>query len=148
VILKRTFTVVAMVVLAAILIASPVLAAGSSRTMEVAIKKPTRMFMTATIEIDQIHPEDENGQIYVEIYMTNRAFRQYRGEFAWVKIEYGTTLCLDWVNKRKSKPIPMDCGDLTKDDKVNIKAKVVEDAYGQTTILAKRVVRKQRSIRH
>ena len=142
----------AMVVLAATLIASPVLAAGSSRTKEVAIKKPTRMFMTATIDQGYINPSTNEGQIYVEIFMTNRAFIQYRGDFAWVKIT-GSTLCLDWTDKRKSKPEPIDCSDLTLDltteeVKVNIKAKVLEDPNGNITILAKRVVLKQRSIRH
>ena len=103
--------------------------------------------MTATIETDNIHLGDKEGQIYVKIYMTNRAFIQYRGEFSWVKIT-DNTLCLDWVNKRKAKLKSLDCGELSKDDKVNIKAKVVEDANGQITIIAKRVVRKQQSIRH
>ena len=143
----KKLTIVAMVVLAAILIASPVLAAGSSRTIEVAKRTPTRMFMTATIETDNIQPGDKEGQVYVKIYMTNRAFIQYRGEFSWVEID-DNTLCLDWVKKRKAKLIPLDCGELSKDDKVNIKAKVVEDANGQITIIAKRVVRKQQSIRH
>ena len=144
--MKRIFATVIMVVLAAIFIATPVLA-GASRTMEVAIKKPTRMFMTATIETDNIQPGDKEGQVYVKIYMTNRAFIQYRGEFSWVEID-DNTLCLDWVNKRKAKLKSLDCGELSKDDKVNIKAKVVEDANGQITIIAKRVVRKQQSIRH
>ena len=104
--------------------------------------------MTATIEIDDIDPGEDNGKIYVKIYMTNRAFIQYRGDFAWVEINDDTTLCLDWVNKRKSKPKPIDCGDLSQWDKVNIKAKVEKDPNGQTIIRAKRVVRKQRSIRH
>ena len=145
--MRRIFATLIMVVLAAIFVVTPVLA-GAGRTMEVAVKKPTRMFMTATIETDNMQPGDKEGQIYVKIYMTNRAFIQYRGEFAWVKIEDGTTLCLDWVNKRKAQLIPIDCGELNEDDKVNIKAKVTENANGQITILAKRVVRKQRSIRH
>lgn len=141
-----------MVVLAAIFVVTPVLA-GAGRTMEVAVKKPTRMFMTATIEQGYINPNNV-GQIYVEIYMTNRAFIQYRGDSVWVEIDEDT-LCLDWVKtKRKSKAITIDCSDLNPDlttekIKVNIKAKVLgEDANGDPIIVARRVVIKQRSIRH
>jgi hypothetical protein len=102
------------------------------------------MFMTATIEIDDINPRTDEGRIYVEIYMTNRAFIQYRGDFTWVKIT-GTTLCLDWVNKTKS--VKIDCSVLSAQDKVNIKAKVIEQGE-ETIIRAIRVVRYQRSIRH
>ena len=87
------------------------------------------------------------GDIEVKIYMTNRAFIEYRGKTVDVEIN-NNTLCLDWANKRKSRLISVDCDTLAVPEKVNIKAKVVEDAYGHTTIIAKRVVRNQLSIRH
>ena len=139
--MKRIFATVTMVVLAAIFVVTPVLA-GAGRTMEAAIKQPTRMFMTATIT-----DVTAAGDIVVKIYMTNRAFIEYRGKTVDVEIN-NYTLCLDWVNQRKDKLIPIDCGTLGEDEKVNIKAKVTEDVNGQVTILAKRVVRQQRSIRH
>ena len=135
--MKRIFATVIMVVLAAVFVVTPVLA-GVGRTTEVAIKQPTRMFMTATIT------DVTDTGIEVRIYMTNRAFIEYRGKTVDVEIN-DDTLCLDWVNKRKS--VEVDCSDLDAPDKVNIKAKVIERG-DETIIRAKRVVRDQRSIRH
>ena len=94
--------------------------------------------MTATIT------DVTDTGIEVRIYMTNRAFIEYRGKTVDVEIN-DDTLCLDWVNKRKS--VEVDCSDLDAPDKVNIKAKVIERG-DETIIRAKRVVRDQRSIRH
>jgi hypothetical protein len=119
--LKQKLTILAMVVLATIFIATPVLAVGSSRTMEVAKRTPTVISMTATIKTDYISRYTDVGSIYVAIQMTNRAFIQYRGESEWVRITSGTK-CLQWVNKRKS--IPMDCSDLNPEDRISVNARI------------------------
>jgi len=114
--LKKKLTIVVMVVLAAILIASPVLAAGSSHPMEVAKKQPTVISMTG-----KIVGEDRSGtEIDVLIQMTNRAFIQYRGQTKSVDIS--DALCVEWVNGKKSETI--DCGSLGTGDKVSIIARV------------------------
>jgi hypothetical protein len=109
----KKLTIVAMVVIAAILIASPVLAAGSSHPMEVAKqgpkKKPTSISMTATIKIDRVDAATNTGRIYVGIQMTNKAFIQYRGDEEWVKITRKTA-CIEWLKATKSRKIK--CSDL------------------------------------
>ena len=78
--MKQKLTIVAMVVLAAILIASPVLAAGSSHPMEVAKqgpkKKPTVISMTGTITWSN----SDKTLIEILVRMTNKAFIVYRGQ--------------------------------------------------------------------
>lgn len=135
--LKQKLTILAMVVLATIFIATPVLAAGSSRTMEVAKRTPTIISMTATIKTDYISRYTDTGRIYVAIQMTNKAFIQYRGESDWVQITSSTT-CLEWVNKRKS--IPMDCSDLNYGDKISVNARIDPETK---VITARRVWLKQ-----
>ena len=136
--LKKKLTIVVMVVLAAILIASPVLAAGSSHPMEVANpspkKQPTIISMTATILTDG------TACIDVKIQMTNRAFIQYRGREEPVYI--GNAVCYDWVKGKKS--IRIDCSQLAKNDKVSINARVDP---GSKMITARRVLRRQPRIR-
>ena len=143
--MKRKLTIVAMVVLAAILIASPALAAGSSQPMEVAkrgpIKQPTIISMTAKIHLDYISSSTDTGRIYVAIQMTNKAFIQYRGEKDWVRIT-ADTKCLDWVKGKKS--VRIDCSELSVDDKVSINARVDPKTK---VITARRVQRKQPRIR-
>jgi hypothetical protein len=113
-----------MVVLAAIFIATPVLAASSSHPMEVANpspkKQPTIISMTATILTDKV-ASDNTGTFEVAIKMTNRAFIKYRGEVEWVTITRNTK-CLEWIKPNKSKTIP--CASLKEDDRVSINAKV------------------------
>jgi hypothetical protein len=103
----------AMVVLAAILIATPVLAAGSSHPREAANpspkKQPTIISMTGTIMTDDGVARTGTGQIYFAIQMTNKAFRQYRGETEWVKIN-GSTVCILWLKSQKSTRI--SCSEL------------------------------------
>jgi len=124
-----------MVVLAAILIASPVLAAGSSHSMEVAKqgpkKKPTSISMTATINRDEGVVQTGIGWIYVGIQMTNKAFIQYRGEDEWVKITRKTA-CIEWLRATKSRKIK--CSDLVDkamdDDRmVSIYARVKDGEF-------------------
>jgi len=121
--LKRKLTIVAMVVLAAIFIASPVLAAGSSHLREAANpspkKQPTIISMTATILGDNVGA-DNKGEFVVAIKMTNRAFIQYRGDVETVKIT-ASTKCVEWLRSGKSRPIA--CSSLDKDDTVSINAR-------------------------
>jgi hypothetical protein len=123
-----------MVVLAAILIATPVLAAGSSHPREAANpspkKQPTIISMTATIVTDG------SSRIEVKIQMTNKAFIQYRGDVEWVNID--SAVCYEWLKAKKSKKI--NCDLLGKDDRVSINAKV--DPVSKT-ITARRVTLKQ-----
>ena len=138
--MKGKLTIVALVVLAVVLTASPVLAVGSGQPMEVGKvpkKQPTVISMTAKIKQDYISSSTDTGQIYVAIQMTNKAFIQYRGEQDWVKIT-DNTLCLDWVKGKKS--VRIDCSDLGVDDKVSINAKVDPKTK---VITARRVQRKQ-----
>jgi hypothetical protein len=133
--LKQKLTIVAMILMAALFIATPVLAAGSSRIMDVQKKweEPTIISMTATIAIDYISRLANTGKIYVDIQMTNRAFIQYRGQSEWVWITKSTK-CLKWVNKGKS--IPMACSDLSPTDKVSINAKLIGgDFYARQVLL-------------
>ena len=134
----KKLTIVAMVVLAAILIASPVLAAGSSHPMEVAKqgpkKQPTIISMTGTIM------QDGTAQITVKIQMTNRAFIQYRGQTKAVIIS--GAVCYDWEKGKKSTRI--SCSDLAAGDKVSINARVDP---ATKVFTARRVLRKQPRIR-
>ena len=130
----------ATVVLAAIFVATPVLA-GSSRTIEVAKKTPTVISMTATISRDYIDEGTNTGQLYVAIQMTNRAFIQYRGEQDWVRIT-GRTVCLEWVSKKKS--IRIDCSDLDFGDKISVNARIDPNTK---VITARRVWLKQPRVR-
>lgn len=102
-----------MVVLAAMLIATPVLAAGSSHPREAANpnpkKQPTIISMTGTIVIDDGVAYSGTGQLYFAIQMTNKAFRQYRGATEWVKIN-GSTVCILWLKSQKSTRI--SCSEL------------------------------------
>lgn len=132
----------AMIVLAALFIASPVLAAGPSRLTEVAIATPTIISMTATIDLNYISTLTDTGRIYVEIKMTNRAFIQYRGEHDWVRIT-DSTKCLDWVNSGKS--VKIDCSKLGVDNKISVNARIDPDTG---IIWARRVLRYQPRIRH
>jgi hypothetical protein len=136
--LKRKLTILAVVVLAAVLIASPVLAAGSSHPMEVAKQgpkmQPTIISMTGTIM------QDGTAQISVKIQMTNTAFIQYRGQIEPVVIL--GAVCYDWVKGKKSTPISF--GNLAAGDKVSINARVDPETK---VITARRVLRKQPRIR-
>jgi hypothetical protein len=138
--LKRTFTIVAMVVLAAILIASPVLAAGFSHPMEAAkkgpIKQPTIISLTGKI----VAENDRDTEIDVAIKMTNRAFIQYRGRTEPVDIS--SALCLEWSQAKKSEVIA--CSSLGVGDKVSIIARVDPETKDFT---ARRVQLKQPRIR-
>jgi len=126
-------------VLAAILIASPVLAVGPSTLVEMreaAIKKPTIISMTATIQEDagsKAVVDSGVGRLSVAIQMTNRAFIQYRGEQGDVDITK-TTLCVKWLQAKKSIRIP--CKDLVAESvkdglMVSINAKVIGDGVFQ-----------------
>ena len=116
--MKKKLTIVVMVVLAAILIASPVLAAGSSHPMEVAKqgpkKKPTVISMTGTIM------SISGTQLTVRIQMTNKAFIKYRGTTQWVRTTKYTRYIL-WDGKTRKY---IRFGDLAVGDKVSINAKV------------------------
>lgn len=128
--------IVAMVMLAAILIASPVLAAGTGHPMEVANKQPTSISLTGKIIADDLSGET----IDVKIQMTNRAFIQYRGTTQTIDIS--SALCLKWVNSTKSETI--DCEeDLGKDDTVAIIARVTRTNSGDVIFTARRVQLKQ-----
>ncbi len=137
--MKPKFTIVAMVVLAAILIASPVLAAGSSRAMEVAKqvpikkkwKKATVISMTAAINRDEGVAVTGTGRINVAIKMTNKAFIQYRGEDEWVKIT-SSTVCIEWLKAKKSQRIK--CKDLVaesmaEDRMISINARLIDGEF-------------------
>ena len=80
--MKGKFTAVTLVVLAAILIATPVLAAGSSQPVEVAKqgpkKKQTVISMTGTIL------SKSGTQVQIRIVMTNKPFAKYRRTVQWV----------------------------------------------------------------
>ena len=143
--MKQKLTVLAMVAMAALFIATPVLAAGSSRTMEVAKRTPTILSMTATItKLPAISTASQTGTIYVRIYMTNRAFIQYRGQSAEVEIS-DNTVCLKWANKRKSRLETMACSELGYLDKVSVIARVDPESK---EITARRVLLSQKRIRH
>jgi len=119
--LKQKLTILAMIVLATIFIATPVLAAGSSRTVEVAKRTPTIISMTATILYDDVDDKTNEGKFTVKIRMTNRAFIQYRGEIEDVLIDEDTK-CVEWLRYKKSQKI--DCSLLDEDDSVSINAKL------------------------
>lgn len=123
-----------MVVLAAMLIATPVLAAGSSHPREVAKKtpkkQPTIISMTATILTDG------SSKIEVKIQMTNRAFIQYRGNVEWVDID--SAVCYEWLKAKKSRKI--NCDSLQDGDKVSINARIDP---ASKAITARRVTLKQ-----
>ena len=116
--MKKKLTIVVMVVLAAILIASPVLAAGSSHSMEVAKqgpkKKPTVISMTGTIM------SISGTQIKVKIQMTNKAFIKYRGTTQWVRTTTSTRYIL-WDGQTRAY---IKFRNLAIGDKVSINAKV------------------------
>ena len=128
--------IVAMVMLAAILIASPVLAAGPGHPIEVAKRQPTVISLTG-----RILAENRSGtEIDVKIQMTNRAFIQYRGTTQTIDIS--SALCLKWVNRKKSETI--DCeADLGPTDTVAIIAKVNRTDPENVTFTARRVQLKQ-----
>lgn len=131
-----------MIVLAAILIASPVLAAGSSNTMEMyqvgkKWKKPTIISLTGEIK------EVRGSEIDVAIQMTNKAFREYR--LTKQTIDITDALCLEWTNKGKSESF--DCAQLDKPDTVAIIAKVDRTDPENVTFTARRVQKKQPRIR-
>ena len=109
-----------MVVLAAIIIASPVLAAGTSNAIEVAKqgpkKLPTVISMTATI----FAVDKANKKVYVRIQMTNRAFIQYRGDYEWVQTN-STTKYYSWDGTTRS---PYSFDRLVVGDRVSINATV------------------------
>ena len=139
--MKQKLIVLAMIVLATVLIASPVLAAGSSRIMEVAKRTPTVISMTATIDSVDLDSRANTGKIDITIRMTNRAFIQYRGRSVEVVIA-DNTVCLDWVNKSKS--VGIDCSALGDDDKISVNARIDPDTK---VITARRVLRYQPRIR-
>jgi hypothetical protein len=111
-----------MVVLAAILIASPVLAAGSSHPTDVKIfakkkwGKPTVISMTGTLIGDPA-----GGEITIHIRMTNRAFIQYRGETLDVYTD-GSTKYFTWDGKTR---LPYSFDRLGDGDKVTINARLI-----------------------
>ena len=119
----RKLTIVAMVVLAAILVASPVLAAGSSHPLEVAKqgpkKKQTVISMTGTIM------SISGTQISIKIVMTNKPFVKYRHTTQWVRTTRSTKYIL-WDGKTRKY---ITFGDLDVDDKVSINAKVANGVF-------------------
>ena len=124
-----------MVVLAAILIASPVLAAGSSQPMEAKQgpkKKQTVISMTGTIL------SISGTQLKIKIIMTNKPFAKYRRTTQWVKTTVYTKY-YSWDGKTRE---PIRFSDLKAGDKVAINAKVKDG-----TFTARRVQRKQPRIR-
>ena len=112
-----------MVVLAALFIATPVLAAGSSRTMVVAKKwkKPTIISMTGTIVGLQTDPD----KIQIKIQMTNRAFIQYRGDTEWV-YDKSTTKYFLWDGTTRD---PWAYEKLLVGDKISINARVIGGVF-------------------
>jgi len=125
--LKQKLTILAMVVLATIFIATPVLAAGSSRTMLVAKKwnKPTVISMTGTIVDLAKDPVTGEDRIRIKIQMTNRAFIQYRGETVWV-FDASTTKYFLWDGTTRS---PWSYDLLSIDDKISINARVIGGVF-------------------
>jgi hypothetical protein len=115
---KQKLTLVAMLVLAAIFIATPVLAAGSSRSMDVGKqgprKKQTRISMTGTIK-------EVNGTgIVLLVQKTNKPFIAYRGER--VPVDTDGAACRKWV---EGKSVRTGCSEILKlDYKVSIIATV------------------------
>ena len=116
--MKQKLTIVAMVVLAALFIATPVLAAGSSHPMEVAKQGPkkrqTVISMTGTIM------SISGTQIMVKIVMTNKPFVKYRRTTQWVRTTTSTRYIL-WDGKTRKY---IKFSDLKLYDKVSINAKV------------------------
>jgi hypothetical protein len=137
---KQKLTLVTMLVLAAILIATPVLAAGSSHSMDVAKqgprKKPTRISMTGTITAWSI----DRTKIYLLVQKTNKPFIGLKNREVWVIIDENT-LCVEWLDGNKSKKI--DCGSLDPRNKVSIIATVVDRINWPWTFAASRVQLKQ-----
>ena len=132
-----------MVVLAAILIASPVLAAGSSRTMEVAKQGPkkrqkqTRISMTGTIT--WLNSDDTLIDFLVQ--KTNKPFIAYRGQT--VSVDTSEALCILWSKPGKSERKP--CSEILADGKkVSIIAVVNRTDW---TFKARRVQYKQPRIK-
>jgi hypothetical protein len=124
--LKRKLTIVVMVVLAAIFIATPVLAAGSSHPTDVKIfakkkwEKPTVISMTGTLDGDPAA-----GTITIEIRMTNKAFIQYRGKTIDVYTD-GSTKYFTWDGKTR---LPYSFRELEDGDKVSINARLIGDDF-------------------
>jgi hypothetical protein len=121
----------AMVVMAAILVASPVLAAGSSSTAGVRQvakkwKKPTVISMTGTVLALGVDPDTNAKEaIKIDIRMTNRAFIEYRGKIKWVDTT-PTTLYILWDGKTREY-ITYD--DLKVGDKISINARVYGEVF-------------------
>ncbi len=129
--------IVAMVMLAAIFIASPVLAAGSRYPIEVVKRTPTVISLTGKIV------EDGGTKIDVAIQMTNKAFREFR--LTTQTIDISDALCLEWTSEGKSQSF--DCDDLAKYNTVAIIAKVSKTDSGEVTFTARRVQKSQLRIR-
>lgn len=127
--MKQKLTLVAMLVLAAILIASPVLAAGSSHPLvekqdPKKWKKPTIISMTGNFTA--LNPD---GTYDFWVQMTNKAFLKYRKTTVQVRIKEGT-VCILWLRAQKSKRI--DCSKLVDESlatgsMVSINAKVKDN---------------------
>ena len=133
--LKRKLTIVAMVVLAAIFIATPVLAAGSSQPMEAKQgpkKRQTVISMTGTIL------SISGTQVQIKIAMTNKPFVRYRRTIQWVKTTTYTRF-YSWDGKTRER---IEFADLVVGDKVAINAKVKDGIF-----TARRVQRRQPRIR-
>ena len=125
----------AVVVLAAILIAIPVLAAGSSQPLEAKQgpkKKQTVISMTGTIL------SISGTQVQIKIAMTNKPFIKYRRTIQWVNVTDYTTF-YSWDGKTRER---IEFDDLVAGDKVAINAKVKNGIF-----TARRVQRKQPRIR-
>jgi hypothetical protein len=124
-----------MVVLAAILIASPVLAAGSSQSLEAKQgpeKKQTVISMTGTIL------SISGTQVQIKIAMTNKPFAKYRRTIQLVNTTTYTKF-YSWDGRTRE---PITFSDLKVGDKVAINAKVKDG-----TFTARRVQRRQPRIR-
>ena len=131
-----------MVVLAAIFIATPVLAAGSSQSMGAKQgpkkrKKQTRISMTGTIT----WLNSDKTMIEFLVQMTNKPFIAYRGET--VSVDTSEATCIVWSKPGKSERKP--CSEVLGDDKkVSIIAVVNRTDW---TFKARRVQYKQPRIK-
>jgi hypothetical protein len=105
-----------MVLMALLLVVSPAFAAGSVRRT-VASKKKTTPPRAHVISLTGTITEIKGESVYVQIKMTNIAFRSYRGDLEWVNTTSSTTY-VKWTGK--TRDLTIGFSDLAEGQKVSI----------------------------
>jgi hypothetical protein len=132
---RKKRIVLALIGLACLLLAVPVLAAGAGRDAVLAVKKVPRsqhqvISMTGRIEA----VDTANKRIYVTVQLTNKPHLVVRGKTVWVGTT-STTVYYVWKDKIRRRAT---FGALAVGQKVSINARVAKTAT-TTTITARRV---------